>query len=134
MKNITFDEIKNSVLEALSQVAPLIKFVGDNPEVGYKEEKACKCQADYLEKIGFAVDKGVADIATAFKGKYSAVKNDNGVNVALLTEYDNNKAPSVTAADSLLRSILLVLYFGSSRTVPSERVILTWSGSSASTS
>ena len=93
MKNIAFDEIKNSVLEALSQVAPLIKFVGDNPEVGYKEEKACKCQVDYLEKIGFTVDNGVADIATAFKGKYSVVEKADSVNVALLTEYDALQPP-----------------------------------------
>ncbi len=93
MVNIAFEEVKASVLEALAAVAPIIKFVGDNPETGYKEEKACAKQVEYLEKLGFAVEKGVADIATAFKGNYSAVASDNTINAALLTEYDALQPP-----------------------------------------
>ena len=93
MVNIAFDEVKASVLEALAAVAPIIKFVGDHPETGYKEEKACAKQVEYLEKLGFAVEKGVADISTAFKGNYSAVASDNTINAALLTEYDALQPP-----------------------------------------
>ena len=93
MLNIAFDEVKASVLEALPEVAPIIKFVGDNPETGYKEEKACAKQVEYLEKLGFVVEKVVADISTAFKGKYSAVANNNTINAALLTEYDALQPP-----------------------------------------
>ena len=92
MQNITVEEIKALVLNELESVAPIIKFVGDNPEVGYKEEKACAKQVEFLEKLGFAVENGVADIATAFKGEYSAA-GDNGVKVALLTEYDALQPP-----------------------------------------
>ena len=93
MMNVSLEEIKSAVNDAMAAVAPIIKFVGDNPETGYKEEKACARQVAYLEEIGFAVDKGVADIATAFKGRYSAADADNGVNVALLTEYDALQPP-----------------------------------------
>ena len=93
MLNIAFDEVKASVREALPEVAPIIKFVGDNPETGYKEEKACAKQVEYLEKLGFVVEKGVADISTAFKGNYSAVANNNTINAALLTEYDALQPP-----------------------------------------
>ena len=93
MLNIAFDEVKASVLEALPEVAPIIKFVGDHPETGYKEEKACAKQVEYLEKLGFVVEKGVADISTAFKGNYSAVANNNTINAALLTEYDALQPP-----------------------------------------
>ena len=76
----------------MQDVAPIIKFVGENPETGYKEEKACAKQVDYLEQQGFSVEKGVADITTAFKGEYS-VAGDNGIKVALLTEYDALQPP-----------------------------------------
>jgi metal-dependent amidase/aminoacylase/carboxypeptidase family protein len=92
MQNITLDEIRTHVAEAMEFVAPIIKFVGDNPEVGYKEEKACAKQVEYLTEQGFTVKKGVADISTAFKGEYSAA-GDNGVKVALLTEYDALQPP-----------------------------------------
>jgi len=94
MKNkIELEEIISFVHAALPETAPLIKAVGDNPETGYKEEKACLWQTQYLEKIGFAVEKNAADIATAFKGKYAAVSENNSVNVALLTEYDALQPP-----------------------------------------
>ncbi len=93
MKNIAVDEIKTAVLAAMDQVAPIIKFVGENPEVGYKEEKACAKQVEYLENLGFSVEKGVADIATAFKGSFSAAAGDEEINVALLTEYDALQPP-----------------------------------------
>ena len=92
MQNITLEEIRNYVMEAMESVAPIIKFVGSNPETGYKEEKACAKQVDFLEKQGFAVEKCVADISTAFKGEYP-VGADNGIKVALLTEYDALQPP-----------------------------------------
>ena len=92
MQNVTLEEIRTLVQAEMEFVAPIIKFVGENPEVGYKEEKACARQVEFLEKLGFAVKKGVADISTAFKGEYS-VTEDNGVKVALLTEYDALQPP-----------------------------------------
>ena len=92
MQNITLEEIRNYVMEAMESVAPIIKFVGSNPETGYKEEKACAKQVEFLEKQGFAVEKCVAGISTAFKGEYP-VGADNGIKVALLTEYDALQPP-----------------------------------------
>lgn len=93
MQKITLEEIRTYVSEAMHAVAPIIKFVGENPETGYKEEKACARQVEYLEQLGFVVEKGVADIATAFKGEYSAAKSAEAVKVALLTEYDALQPP-----------------------------------------
>ena len=38
-----------------------------NPEVGWKEEKASRWLADYLEKNGFEVERGICDLPTAFR-------------------------------------------------------------------
>ncbi len=55
-----------------------------NPEVGYKEEKASKWLADYLEEKGFKMKRGVADLPTAFVASYGKNKPE----IAFLAEYD----------------------------------------------
>lgn len=42
----------------------------DHPELAFQETYSAKLLCDFLEKEGFAVTKGLADIPTAFMGKY----------------------------------------------------------------
>jgi len=58
--------------------------IHDNPELGLKEEKAVAWLTCYLEKNGFHVDRGIADLATAFQATYG----HGSPRIALLAEYD----------------------------------------------
>jgi aminobenzoyl-glutamate utilization protein B len=53
-------------------------------ETGYKEVNSSKLLADKLEEAGFTVERGIAEIPTAFVGSYGKGKPV----VALLGEYD----------------------------------------------
>jgi len=55
-----------------------------NPEVGYKEKKSSELLADYLEKNSFEVERGVADLPTAFAARYGEGKPV----IAFTAEYD----------------------------------------------
>ena len=55
-----------------------------NPEVGWKEEKASRWLADYLEKNGFEVERGICDLPTSFRASYGEGKPV----IAFLCEYD----------------------------------------------
>src|SRR3972149_4926264 len=39
-----------------------------NPEIAFEEEKAAAWLGDYLESEGFAVERGICRLATAFRG------------------------------------------------------------------
>jgi amidohydrolase len=58
--------------------------IHDNPELGFKEEKAATWLTRYLEGNGFHVERGVAGLATAFR----AVYGQGSPKIALLAEYD----------------------------------------------
>ncbi len=55
-----------------------------SPELGFQESKAAGWLAGYLESHGFAVEKGVYGLATAFK----AVYGNGRPAIAFLAEYD----------------------------------------------
>lgn len=72
-------------VDALSKdLIELSHRIHANPEVGYKEEKASKWLADYLEEKGFKMKRGVADLPTAFVASYGK----NKPVIAFLAEYD----------------------------------------------
>ena len=58
--------------------------IHDNPELGFKEEKAAGWLTGYLAKNGFQIEQGIGGLPTAFKAAYG---NSKPV-VALLGEYD----------------------------------------------
>src|SRR3989304_5869415 len=43
-----------------------------NPEVAFREEKAAAWLSDYLEAEGFSVERGICQIATAFRAACGA--------------------------------------------------------------
>ena len=55
-----------------------------NPEIAFQEEKAAAWLADYLEGEGFALERGICKIATAFRASYG----QGEPRVAILAEYD----------------------------------------------
>lgn len=74
-------------LEALKpEIAAMVKDMHDNPELGHQEFHAMELQAALLEKHGFTVEKGVADVKTAYIAKYKGEKD--GPKIGYLAEYD----------------------------------------------
>jgi amidohydrolase len=55
-----------------------------NPELGFKEEKACTWLSDALDAHGFAVDRGAYDIPTAFVARAGS----GPLHIAICAEYD----------------------------------------------
>lgn len=62
------------------------KEIYDNPELAFEEFKASKLLATELEKAGFKVDLGVAELDTAIHALHP--EQSEGQNVAILGEYD----------------------------------------------
>ncbi|MCZ6614333.1 MAG: M20 family peptidase, partial [Chloroflexi bacterium] len=58
-----------------------------HPELNYQEHHAAKLLSDTLERSGFAVERGVGGVETAFRGTVQGGKG-NGPTVAILVEYD----------------------------------------------
>ena len=55
-----------------------------NPEIAFQEEKSAAALSDYLEANGFAVERGICEIPTAFR----ATIGSGNPRVAILAEYD----------------------------------------------
>ena len=84
-------EIENLKLKAKDgvelqrqQLTQLSLNIHDNPELGFKEEKASAWLTDYLEGNGFHVERGIVGVATAFRATYGR----GSPRIALLAEYD----------------------------------------------
>lgn len=69
---------------AADDLVALSKFIHANPEVALTEERSSAACADFLEQRGFTVERGVADLPTAF----SAAAGGDKPLVAYLAEYD----------------------------------------------
>ena len=67
-----------------SELIELSLMIHQNPELAFKEVKAAAWLTEYLEGKGFKVERGICQLATAFKGSYGTGKPA----VALLAEYD----------------------------------------------
>src|SRR5205807_4519879 len=57
-----------------------------HPEVGHKEERSVKILTDYLKAHDFAVEMGVAGLATAFVARYR--NGTPGPNLGVIHEYE----------------------------------------------
>jgi amidohydrolase len=77
-------KVKDSVELQRQQLIQLSLNIHDNPELGFEEEKAVTWLTSYLEDSGFHVERGIAGLATAFRGTYG----QGGPRIALLAEYD----------------------------------------------
>jgi len=77
-------KVKDNVESQRQQLIQLSLNIHDNPELGFKEEKASAWLASYLEDSGFHVERGIAGLATAFQATYG----QGSPRIALLAEYD----------------------------------------------
>jgi amidohydrolase len=77
-------KVKDSVELQRQQLIQLSLNIHDNPELGFEEEKASAWLTSYLEDGGFHVERGIADLATAFRATYG----QGSPRIALLAEYD----------------------------------------------
>lgn len=55
-----------------------------NPEIAFEEHKSAAALADYLSANGFAVERGICQIATAFRATFGSGEP----RIAILAEYD----------------------------------------------
>ncbi len=79
-KNLAFDAIDR----VSDQIIAVSDAVWDNPETAFLEEVATKVQCELLENLGFEVQTNLANIPTAFSGRYGSGKPVIGI----LGEFD----------------------------------------------
>lgn len=81
--------VKDAVAEEVDTVRPAVEKVSADihahPELGYEEHQASGWLADLLSDHGFAVQRKVAGLDTAFRAEY---RGGDGPTIALLAEYD----------------------------------------------
>jgi amidohydrolase len=78
----------NTARQAIEVAAPelieLSHYVHAHPEVGYEEFLSAEAVAAAAEKFGFRVERGIADLPTAFR----ATKGSGELNIVFCAEYD----------------------------------------------
>jgi amidohydrolase len=67
------------------ELESLSRRIHDHPELGFQEVKAAGWLAEFLERQGFKVERGVAGVDTAFR---ATVETGDGPTIAILCEYD----------------------------------------------
>ena len=81
-------ELKASVIAKVEaqrqQLRNLSLKIHSNPELGFQEVKAAAWLTQYLDKNGFAVERGICELETAFRASYGEGKPA----IALVAEYD----------------------------------------------
>ena len=78
------DEIAASIEARESAYAGIAKQIWGFAELGYQEEKSSALLKSHLEKEGFTIESGVAEIPTAFVATYGQGRPT----IAILAEYD----------------------------------------------
>ena len=82
------DDIKDKIVKRVEaqrqDLTALSLRIHDSPETGLKEFKASQWLTEYLEKNGFAMERGICQLPTAFRATYGSGKPRIGI----LAEYD----------------------------------------------
>jgi aminobenzoyl-glutamate utilization protein B len=77
----------NGFIDALKpELSAMSDEIYDHPEVGLTEKRASSLLTSWLEKRGFAVERGVGGLETAFRAVWR--NGDGGPRIGLLCEYD----------------------------------------------
>lgn len=83
-------ELRQQVVQEVDRLrdrlVEISRTIHGNPELGLKEYKSSELLAGELEKNGFAVERKVAGMDTAFKATFKG--KQGGPAIALLAEYD----------------------------------------------
>jgi amidohydrolase len=72
----------------MGEFQDLSDHIGRNPEVGWQEYAAVDTLTTVLETRGFGVETGVADLETAFVGRWDAPAGADGPTLGIIVEYD----------------------------------------------
>lgn len=80
------ETVLQSIDRAANDLVALARRIHATPEIAFQEVNASRWLADALERRGFSVQRGVADLPTAFRAE--AVGSPGGPAVAFLAEYD----------------------------------------------
>jgi len=82
------DDLKKRAVDEIEahrkQLIELSLRIHANPETAFREAKAAGWLSDYLQAEGFAVERGICQIDTAFRASYGSGRP----RVAFLAEYD----------------------------------------------
>jgi amidohydrolase len=85
---LNIDKLKAKVTGEIdshySELEDISRRLHENPEVAFKEHRAAAWLVEFLEKNGFAVEKGICKLPTAFRARYGSGKPV----IAFLAEYD----------------------------------------------
>jgi amidohydrolase len=79
------DLISRAVDRLADDLEALSRKIHDHPELAYQEVQAAGWLSEYLAAQGFAVERGVAGVETAFR---ATVETGRGPTIAILCEYD----------------------------------------------
>jgi amidohydrolase len=84
-------ELKEKVQREIDEIAPLLiecsDWMADNPEIGLQEYQASARLAKMLEESGAQVERGIAELPTAFQATLPGGSSGQPT-VAILAEYD----------------------------------------------
>ncbi|PAE22759.1 MULTISPECIES: M20 family metallopeptidase [Bacillaceae] len=78
--------IINQIDELQDDFNRISTYIGENPELGHEEYKACKALTEELRKHGFSVEIGTCGLPTAFTATYDSGKE--GPVIGYMSEYD----------------------------------------------
>jgi metal-dependent amidase/aminoacylase/carboxypeptidase family protein len=81
----TITEIDTRIDRDRVELARLARAIHDKPELRFEEHEAAQAIATYLERAGFEVERGLANMPTSLRARAG---NPNGPRVAVLAEYD----------------------------------------------
>jgi amidohydrolase len=85
---LNMEELKNSITSGVDhqsrQLSELSLKIHNNPELGFQETKAVARLTGYLEGNGFRLERGICELATAFRASYG----EGRPVVGILAEYD----------------------------------------------
>ena len=85
--SVRLDAAAKAIDSAREELVAMAVDIHAHPELNYQEHHAAKLLSDTLEQHGFAVERGVGGVETAFRATLEGGGGD-GPTVAILAEYD----------------------------------------------
>lgn len=85
--SVRLDAAAKAIDSAREELVAMAVDIHAHPELNYQEHHAAKLLSDSLEQHGFAVERGVGGVETAFRATLNGGGGD-GPTVAILAEYD----------------------------------------------
>lgn len=91
-------------------------YIGENPELGHEEFKACKILTDTLENHNFNVEIGTCNLPTAFTATFDSGKE--GSTIGFMAEYDALPDVGHACGHNLISTMAIAAGIGLSRVLP----------------